>query len=95
MISSPRGGDSGRFIDGSEYWPKRVTASGYIFLENLSESQNDDGKLLRLLKTFGVRAAQELGKESLDQAIFALPRFLWLAGILLDDDPVLQPSLLR
>ena len=65
----------GGFIDGSVYWPKRVTASGYIFLENLSESQNDDGKLLRLLKTVGVRAAQELGKASLDQAISRFPSF--------------------
>ncbi len=56
---------------GDEFWPKRVTASGYNFLENLNEDGRHGGKVIELLYGVGVRAARKLGEESLDR-VFAI-----------------------
>lgn len=61
----------GAWSDGDEFWPKRVTASGYMFLENTQSSS--DGRWRRLLEKGGVRAARMLGQEMIEQVISRFP----------------------
>ena len=63
----------GTLIGGDEFWPKRVTASGYMFLENLNEDDKHDGKVRGLLEDWGVRAARMLGNETIQQVLAQLP----------------------
>ena len=67
-----RGAD-GVWIDGDVFWPKRVTASGYMFLENLNEDEKHGGKVRGLLEDLGVRAARMLGNETIEQVFDRLP----------------------
>ena len=54
-------------VFGDEFWPKRVTASGYNFLENLNDDGKHDGKVIDLLNEWGVRAARKLGDEAINR----------------------------
>lgn len=61
-------GVDGMWIDGDEFWPKRVTALGYNFLEGLN-NEKYGGRLMAILNDAGVSAARRLWEEGLDRVL--------------------------
>ena len=54
-------------VPAEEFWPKRVTAKGYAFLETLEADKRKQGNLLETIKQFAiarVNKAADLGLEA-------------------------------
>ena len=53
-------------VPAEEFWPKRVTAEGYAFLETLEADKRKQGSLLETLKQFAIDRVSKAADHGLE-----------------------------